>query len=105
MRTRQYFVIALATGLIFYVLGLLGGPGLRDFILRFEGGALSGGISQGLVDVITEPMVQALSGNILAALLAGLLWPATLLWVVMLFVLIVYAILGPGVNTAGNAIR
>jgi hypothetical protein len=105
MKTRQYLVVALGTGLIFYILGLLGGPGLRGFILQFEVAAVRGGVSQGLTDLITEPMIQALSGNLLAAVIAGLLWPVTLLWVGLLFVLIIYAILGPGLNTAGNALR
>lgn len=105
MKTRQYLVVALVTGLIFYILGLLGGPALRGFILQFEDASVRGGISQGLVDLITEPMIQALSSNILAAAIAGLLWPVTLLWVVLLFVLITFAILGPGLNTAANAIR
>ncbi|MCS6836864.1 MAG: hypothetical protein NZ750_12720 [Anaerolineae bacterium] len=105
MKTRQYLVVALVTGSIFYVLGLLGGPGLRSFILQFEAAAVRGGVSQGLVDLITEPMIQALSGSILASAIAGLLWPVTLLWVVLLFVLIVFAILGPGLNTAADTFR
>lgn len=98
---KTYLMIAVAVALALIAIGLIGGTGGATFITTIRQQAYSAGMVPWLADMIAIPLETALSGDILAAVIAGALWPVTLVWLILFFILMAYSILVPGAGAVG----
>lgn len=104
INTKNYIIIAICVAIGFYVFGLLAGQGLTALFLSFKQQAEAAGMGAGLTQLIYEPMRIALEGNIVACVLIGIVWPLALFWVLLVFLMAIYAVLVPGLGTAAGTI-
>lgn len=104
MSLKTYLIIAVGVTATFYLLGLLAGTGLISVVRQFQSAALGGGMSPEIGRLVIDPITWALSGDIFAALVVGLLWPLALVWVLLFFLVAIFAFLGPGVGAARSTI-
>jgi hypothetical protein len=51
-----------------------------------------------VANFIVRPLIFAIDGPV-GAILGGLLWPMVLAWLILLVLLLIFAIIGPGVTT------
>ncbi len=104
INTRNYIVIAICVALGFYVFGLLAGQNLTQLFLSFKLQAEAAGMSPTLTQLIFEPVRIALEANIIVCVLVGVVWPLALLWLLLMFLMVIYAVLVPGLGTAAGTI-
>lgn len=104
INARNYIVIAICVALGFYVFGLLAGQNLTQLFLNFKVQAEAAGMSPTLTQLIFEPVRIALEANIIACIIVGAVWPLALLWLILMFLMFIYAVLVPGLGTAAGTI-
>ena len=104
MSTRSYIIIAVVCVIVFLLLGLIAKDGIATFVEQTRVDAIAAGLAPFLADAIAVPVRLAFSGEILPAVIAGLLWPLVLLWVILLLVMLIFAFILPGVGAARGAI-
>lgn len=106
LNTRSYIVIAVVVALLLYGMSLLPslGASLNTLIFNFKIGAEASGLSGGVTNFIYEPMRLVFEGNLVACIMAGLLWPLALLWIILAFLMMIISVLGPGVGAARGTI-
>lgn len=99
---RAYIGIGVVVGIIVYLIGLVAGPQVVNFFTQLEATALVNGVSPFIATMVLGPFIFAFSEPLFGAILAGLLWPLILVWLVLLFlVLIISAFMG-GYNSAAS---
>jgi hypothetical protein len=97
---RTYVLIAIGVGLSCYLLGTLAGDALGQQLESLGNGGLSAGLAPVIVQIIIDPLIWVLSGDILAAVVAGVLWPLAAAWLVFLIFLLAFSLLGNGLLQA-----
>jgi hypothetical protein len=106
LNTRSYIVIAVVVALLLYAMSLVPsiGASLNTLIFNFKLGAEASGLGGGITDLIYEPMRLVFEGNLAACIMAGVLWPLSLLWIILAFLMMIISVLGPGVGAARGTI-
>lgn len=101
---RAYVVVALFTSAVLVAIAQFdSGGNFAGFFRGIGDNASRAGLSTGIVNIILEPIVLAVSDPI-AAVVAGVLWPLLLLWFVLLVLVLVFAFMSPLINEAMCAI-
>lgn len=106
MSFRTYLVVAFFVAIVLFALGNLGGAGLAlsNVVLNFKLGAEASGLSAGITDLLYEPFRLALSGNIFVCAVVGFLWPLAVVWIILIFLMMILSVLGPGIGAAAGTI-
>ncbi len=97
MKWRTYFMIALGTGLMLYVISLFAGGTILTFLaqMRYSVDPSAGFIA----DLVVVPLQFIFSDPVLGAIFGGLFWPILLVWVFLLLVLLVLVALSGGLQS------
>lgn len=103
---RAYLAVGVVTGVLLYALGTLIGSDVATFINSFRADAISAGIGRNIAGLVADPLIWVFSGEPLAAILGGLLWPVVLGWFILfvLFVIISFILAGVNQTTTGIGI-
>lgn len=102
---RNYLIGAVIAAIIVLLIVQFGGPSLIAWIESLKGDAAFVGISSGLIDLITAPLLAGLRANpILIGIVAGIFWPLVILWIFFLFALMVLTLLSGGLGSARSTI-
>ncbi len=106
LNTRTYIIIGVVTGLLLYGMSLLPGVGasLSNIVFGFKQGAEAAGLGGGIPTLIYEPMRLVFTGNLAAIIITGILWPLGLVWIILMFLMMIISILGPGIGAAAGTI-
>ena len=104
MSNRNYLIVGVLIGGLCYLINLFALAGVMNFLDVQAGAAAAAGLPPGIVNLVIEPMRFAFSG-VVGAVIAGIIWPLLLFWVVLLLILIVLGFFGPGFETAAGSIR
>lgn len=95
---RTYLFIGVGIGFACYVLGMVAGPMLNAQLTNVRWGAVNAGLAPVLADLITQPFIFAFSGDLVGAVVAGVLWPLAVVWIVLLVLALVFTLLGGGIG-------
>jgi hypothetical protein len=102
---KWYLGISIVSTAIFYLIGLVDTGFIKQSMLQLRGAAIGAGMSGGIADVIVQPVIAIFDNDLPGALLAGFLWPFSLLWMLFTAVLFFYSVLGSGFGQAADTIR
>lgn len=101
---RAYVVVALFTGAVLLAITQFdSGGNFAGFFRSIGSDARSAGLAAGVVNIILEPIILAVTEPV-AAIVAGLLWPLLLLWFVFLVLVLLFAFMSPLINEAMCAV-
>jgi hypothetical protein len=104
LNRKAYILIGLGTAGVFFIMGQIAGTQLVNFFRDFEQRANSAGISYGVTSLVTQPLFLLLNGEPIACIIAGVMWPVVILLIFMMFLIIIFAILGPAIGGVGSHI-
>jgi hypothetical protein len=101
MKWYVYLLISAGVFAFFLIFGLIAGEGVISIISDMRNAAVgAGGLPAGIADLIVQPIVFALQGDIINAAIVGLLWPLTMVWLLLIVILLFFAYIIPGAGTA-----
>lgn len=98
MSMRIYLVIGGVVSVLFYGLSLIAGQAIRGFIEQTRLEALRAGLAPFITDAVAEPMRLVFSGDLIPAIVGGMMWPIVLLWILLLLIMLIFAFIAPGVS-------
>ncbi|MGB1286584.1 MAG: hypothetical protein ACPG7F_08630 [Aggregatilineales bacterium] len=101
---KVYLGFTVVTTLLCLFLGAVAGTQADQFLESLRLQAFNSGMADWLLQVIFIPLKEAFSGNPIAAVVAGVLWPVTILWIIFMFLALVYGAIVPGVEAARGSI-
>jgi hypothetical protein len=97
---RVYVFIAICTAATLYVIGLLDSGGtIAAFIRSQELIAARSGLGAAIASFVGEPLALAFSDP-LWAIIAGIAWPAGVIWFVLFCAMMVFAFIAPSMGLA-----
>jgi uncharacterized membrane protein len=99
MSIRRYLIIAVVTGIIVFALASLAGAQISTVIVNARTQASGFGV---LANIIADPLIWGLTNPVPGAVVAALLWPALLIWLALLFIMILVAYGAAGVQDVNN---
>jgi hypothetical protein len=85
---RAYLVVAVVVGGIVFGIAYFLGDDIADWARDRQREAVAEGVS-GLGEFITEPIIFVMENPSIGAVLAGLFWPFTFIWLLLLLVLLI----------------
>lgn len=103
INVKVYFLIAIGVGITIYIAGLVGGSQLVQFFQNIQNNALCQGVDPAIATIVIGPFIFVFSQPLPGAIIAGFLWPAILIWLVLLFLLMIIAAFTGGYNSASTA--
>ncbi|QPC82529.1 hypothetical protein G4Y79_23050 [Phototrophicus methaneseepsis] len=104
MKWYVYLLIAVGVFAFFLLFGILAGDGVINLVSDMRTQAVSAGTLPVVVaDVIVEPIIFALQGEIVNSAIVGLLWPLAVIWLLLLAILLIFAYVLPGLGIARGA--
>lgn len=96
MSLRRYLVLGLVIGIVVLLLGLVGGPGIANWISGIRDQGLRAGVGA-ISNLIADPLIWIMMNPIPGAIGVAIAWPFLIVWIALLFILIV---LGFGADAA-----
>lgn len=97
---RAYVFIAICTAATLYVIGLLDSANvIASFIRSQEVIAARSGLGSAIANFIGEPLALAFSDP-LWAIIAGIAWPAGIIWFILFCMMMVFAFIAPSMGLA-----
>lgn len=92
---RRYFVIGLLLGIVTFAVASLFGPGIADWVASVQAQSASLG---GITTFIGEPIKWVMLNPVFGAVIVAIIWPAALLWIGMLFIMLVLGLGSPAAS-------
>lgn len=99
---RAYFGIAIVVAIITYLVALTGGDSLVQFFTEIQNNALANGVSEPITTIFIGPFLFVFGNPLTGAIVAGLLWPLIIVWLVLLFLIIIITAFAQGYGTAAT---
>ena len=103
INVKVYFLISIGVGITIYIVGLIGGPQLVQFFTNIQANALCQGVDPAIATIVIGPFIFVFGNPIAGAIIVGLLWPAIIMWLILLFLLMIIAAFTGGYNSASTA--
>jgi hypothetical protein len=99
INTKVYMLFTILTTLLLYAIDFFDKHEIVKTYLLSQGSlAQSAGFHWAGANLIVRPLVYAID-NPIGAVVGGILWPVLFVWILLLFVLMTFAVIAPGVKT------
>lgn len=103
INAKVYFLISAVVGIIVLIVSLLGGAQLVQFFTTIQNNALCQGVDPVIATLVIGPFIWVFGNPIPGAIATGLLWPAIIIWLVLVFLMMIIAAFTGGYNSASTA--
>jgi hypothetical protein len=102
---KWYVGIGIVAAVLFYVIGLVDTGFIEQNLLNLRRTAISVGMAPGIADVVVQPVIAVFNNGIVGAVIGGVLWPFSFLWLLLVTMLFFFTVLGSGFSQAADTIR
>lgn len=94
---RVYLLIAFVVFALLFAVQLFGGgPGVAQFFTSVRATAVNSGLSFTIANFILGPIIWIFQTQYYGPIVAGLLWPVDIVWLLLFIIVWMYGLLAPG---------